>query len=409
MKKLKYWFGLALHKKIFVMLILGVLTGWLAGPKAMVLQPLGDAFIRLLRMLIVPLVFFTLSSGVTRMGSPANLRRVGGFVVAYYLLSSVLAAAVGCAVALVIRPGIGAEGILGTAGEIKAANYSVVASLLNWIPTNPVEAMASANMLQVIFFALIVGVALLLLDKKTEIFRRFLQEGAEVMLQITDFVMRVAPYGIFALVAVLVGTIGDKMMSAVLKFLVADYIGVGIVLFLIYPPILRFYSVPVLRFFRHIFPAMLVAATTTSSAATLPVSMQVAEEKLGIPEPIYGFALPLGNTVNMNGMAVAIGVIAVFALDLFKVSITPGMLFQIVYLGLLLSVGAAGVKGAGIVMSTVLLETLGLPLTLIPILAAIWPIIDIPHTTANITGDLVGSTVCASRLGQLDRSVFDAD
>ena len=409
MKKLKYWFGLALHKKIFVMLILGVLTGWLAGPKAMVLQPLGDAFIRLLRMLIVPLVFFTLSSGVTRMGSPANLRRVGGFVVAYYLLSSVLAAAVGCAVALVIRPGIGAEGILGTVGEIKAAKYSVIESILNWIPTNPVEAMASANMLQVIFFALIVGVALLLLDKKTEIFRRFLQEGAEVMLQITDFVMRVAPYGIFALVAVLVGTIGDKMMSAVLKFLVADYIGVGIVILLVYPPILRFYSVPVLRFFRHIFPAMLVAATTTSSAATLPVSMQVAEEKLGIPEPIYGFALPLGNTVNMNGMAVAIGVIAVFALDLFKVSITPGMLFQIVYLGLLLSVGAAGVKGAGIVMSTVLLETLGLPLTLIPILAAIWPIIDIPHTTANITGDLVGSTVCASRLGQLDRSVFDAD
>ena len=391
------------------MLLLGIVVGWVAGPKAEILQPLGDVFIRLLRMLIVPLVFFTLSSGVTKMGSPSNLRRVGGFVVTYYLLSSLLAAAVGCAVALVIRPGIGAEGILGTVGEIKAASYSVVASILNWIPTNPVEAMANANMLQIIFFSLIVGIALLLLDKKTENFRRFLQEGAEVMIQITDFVMKFAPYGIFALVAILVGTIGDKMMSAVLKFILADYIAVGIVLLVIYPPILKFFSVPVLRFFRHIFPAMLVAATTTSSAATLPVSMQVAEEKLGLPEPIYGFALPLGNTVNMNGMAVAIGVIAVFALDLFQVSITPGLLFQIVYLGLLLSIGAAGVKGAGIVMSTVLLETLGLPLSLIPILAAIWPIIDIAHTTANITGDLVGSTVCASRLGQLDRSVFDSD
>lgn len=406
---MKYWSGLALHKKIFVMLLLGIVVGWVAGPKAEILQPLGDVFIRLLRMLIVPLVFFTLSSGVTKMGSPSNLRRVGGFVVTYYLLSSLLAAAVGCAVALVIRPGIGAEGILGTVGEIKAASYSAVASILNWIPTNPVEAMANANMLQIIFFSLIVGIALLLLDKKTENFRRFLQEGAEVIIQITDFVMKFAPYGIFALVAILVGTIGDKMMSAVLKFILADYIAVGIVLLVIYPPILKFFSVPVLRFFRHIFPAMLVAATTTSSAATLPVSMQVAEEKLGLPEPIYGFALPLGNTVNMNGMAVAIGVIAVFALDLFQVSITPGLLFQIVYLGLLLSIGAAGVKGAGIVMSTVLLETLGLPLSLIPILAAIWPIIDIAHTTANITGDLVGSTVCASRLGQLDRSVFDSD
>lgn len=406
---MKYWSRLALHKKIFVMLLLGIVVGWVAGPKAEILQPLGDVFIRLLRMLIVPLVFFTLSSGVTKMGSPSNLRRVGGFVVTYYLLSSLLAAAVGCAVALVIRPGIGAEGILGTVGEIKAASYSVVASILNWIPTNPVEAMANANMLQIIFFSLIVGIALLLLDKKTENFRRFLQEGAEVMIQITDFVMKFAPYGIFALVAILVGTIGDKMMSAVLKFILADYIAVGIVLLVIYPPILKFFSVPVLRFFRHIFPAMLVAATTTSSAATLPVSMQVAEEKLGLPEPIYGFALPLGNTVNMNGMAVAIGVIAVFALDLFQVSITPGLLFQIVYLGLLLSIGAAGVKGAGIVMSTVLLETLGLPLSLIPILAAIWPIIDIAHTTANVTGDLVGSTVCASRMGQLDRSVFDSD
>ena len=406
---MKYWSGLALHKKIFVMLLLGIVVGWVAGPKAEILQPLGDVFIRLLRMLIVPLVFFTLSSGVTKMGSPSNLRRVGGFVVTYYLLSSLLAAAVGCAVALVIRPGIGAEGILGTVGEIKAASYSVVASILNWIPTNPVEAMANANMLQIIFFSLIVGIALLLLDKKTENFRRFLQEGAEVMIQITDFVMKFAPYGIFALVAILVGTIGDKMMSAVLKFILADYIAVGIVLLVIYPPILKFFSVPVLRFFRHIFPAMLVAATTTSSAATLPVSMQVAEEKLGLPEPIYGFALPLGNTVNMNGKAVAIRVIAVLALDLFQVSITPGLLFQIVYLGLLLSIGAAGVKGAGIVMSTVLLETLGLPLSLIPILAAIWPIIDIAHTTANITGDLVGSTVCASRLGQLDRSVFDSD
>ena len=173
------------------MLLLGIVVGWVACPKAEILQPLGDVFIRLLRMLIVPLVFFTLSSGVTKMGSPSNLRRVGGFVVTYYLLSSLLAAAVGCAVALVIRPGIGAEGILGTVGEIKAASYSVVASILNWIPTNPVEAMANANMLQIIFFSLIVGIALLLLDKKTENFRRFLQEGAEVMIQITDFVMKV--------------------------------------------------------------------------------------------------------------------------------------------------------------------------------------------------------------------------
>ena len=164
-----------------------------------------------------------------------------------------------------------------------------------------------------------------------------------------------------------------------------------------------------LRLFKKIAPAIIVAASTSSSAATLPVSMKIADSKLGVPEKIYGFTLPLGNTCNMNGMAVAVGVISVFASNLYGMPITLGSLIQFVFLGLIISIGAAGVKGAGVVMSTVLLQTLGMPLTLIPILAAIWPVIDPFHTTANNIDDLVGTVVVSNSLGELDKEVFDAD
>ncbi len=248
---------------------------------------------------------------------------------------------------------------------------------------------------------------LLVIKEKVPTVVNLVREAGDVMIKLTEYVMVVAPYGIFALIAVLTATIGDKMLKEILIFFVADYLGVLIVLVVVYPILLRYFRLPVLHFYKKIAPAMLVAASTTSSAATLPISMSIAEKELGVPEPIYGFGLPLGNTANMNGMAVAIGVIAVFALNLHGIAVTASNAVQIVYLGLILSIGAAGVKGGGIIISAVLLEALGMDLKLLPILAAIWPIIDIPHTTGNITGDLVGTTCCASHYGQLNREIFD--
>jgi Na+/H+-dicarboxylate symporter len=405
---MKWWFGMSMPRKILVMLIVGAAAGFLLGPKVTVIRPVGDAFIRLLKMLIVPLVFFTLVSGVTRMESPGSLRKIGGFIVSFYLVTTLVSAACGVGIGLLLRPGRGVEGILGGAGQqMNIAKYSPVDTVLNWIPTNPAEAMANMNMIQIIVFALLVGVALLCLKEKADVVIRFMNQMSDVVIKLTEFVMNFAPYGIGALVAVLTGTLGSKMMMAVAKFILADYVGIAIVLVVLYPLLLRFWSVPVARFFGHIAPAMLVAATTTSSAATLPIEMSIAEEKLGLPESIYGFALPLGNTANMNGFAVALGVISVFALDVFQIPLTSGIVLQMLFLGLILSVGAAGVKGAGIVMSAVLFESLGMPLGLVPILAAVWPVIDIPHTTANVTGDLVGTTICGAKYGQLDWKKFD--
>ena len=406
---MKWWFGMSMPRKIFIMLIVGAAAGFLLGPKVVVIKPVGDAFIRLLKMLIVPLVFFTLVSGVTRMEGPGSLRKIGGFVVSFYLATTLFSAACGVGIGLLFRPGRGVEGILGSVGQqVNVAKYSAIDTILNWIPTNPVEAMTNMNMIQIIVFALFVGVALLCLKEKADIVIRFMNQMSDVVIKLTEFVMGFAPYGIGALVAVLTGTIGGKMMMAVAKFIIADYLGIALVIVLLYPLLLKLWSVPVARFFGHIAPAMLVAATTTSSAATLPMEMSIAEEKLGLPESIYGFALPLGNTANMNGFAVALGVISVFALDVFQIPLTAGIVFQMLFLGLILSVGAAGVKGAGIVMSAVLFESLGMPLGLVPILAAIWPVIDIPHTTANVTGDLVGTTICGAKFKQLDWKIFNA-
>ncbi len=407
---MSFWFRLSLPKQIFIMLVLGVAAGVVFGKEVLVVQPLGDAFIRLLKMLIVPLVFFTLAAGVTRMESPAALRKVGGFIVLFYVLTSTLAAAIGLGVSLILQPGAGITGILGKAGthKVPEGGYSFLKNMVQWIPDNPVQAMASMNMLQIIFFAIFIGVVLMVLKDKVPTVVNLVREAGDVMVKLTEYVMVVSPYGIFALVAVLTATIGDKMLKEIALFFVADYVGVFIVLVVVYPILLRAFRLPVLHFYKKIAPAMLIAASTTSSAATLPMSMSLAEKELGIPEPIYGFGLPLGNTANMNGMAVAIGVIAVFALNLHGMPVTMSNAVQIVYLGLILSIGAAGVKGGGIIISAILLEALGMDLALLPVLAAIWPIIDIPHTTGNITGDLVGTTACASYYNQLDRKIFDA-
>ena len=204
-------------------------------------------------------------------------------------------------------------------------------------------------------------------------------------------------------------SISSNMLMRVLNSIVTDYIACLLVIFVMAPALVAFFTKESpIKFIRNVTPAIVVAASTTSSAATLPTAISCADKDLGVPENIYGFTLPLGNTCNMNGMAVALGVISVFASNLYGYPITAASMFQFVFMGLVLSVGCAGVKGAGIVMSTVLLQTLGMPLTLVPILAAVWPVVDPGHTTGNIVGDLAGTTIVASSLDSLDKKVYRA-
>lgn len=405
---MKWWFNQKMHIKIFICIIVGIILGVTLGEKASVLKPLGEVFLRLLKMLIVPLTFFTIVSGITKMEDIKSLRTVGGRVGIYYIFSSLFAATSGMVMALIMKPGKEVIGILDQGANVEVTNFNFLDNVISWIPTNPIESLVTGNMLQIIFFSVFIGIALLLLGEKVKKLVEIVDQSAETMIKITDIVMGFAPYGILALIAEMVGTLGGKMLAEVGKFILTDYLALALMILVIYPIILKYIGkLSPRQFYRAIAPAMLVAASTTSSAATLPISMNVADKNLKIPEKIYGFTLPLGATVNMDGMAVALGVISVFAANVYDLPITLPLMLQFMFLGLILSIGAAGVKGAGIVMSTILLQTLNLPLTLVPIFAAIWPIIDIGHTTTNITGDLVGTTIVAANIGEIDVNEFN--
>ena len=285
------------------------------------------------------------------------------------------------------------------AAQVETVAYSFIDNMVAWIPENIVDAMATANMLQIIVFAIFLGVALLSLGDRVGIFIKFMDQGSDIMLKITEFVMAYSPIGIASLMATMVTTISGATMKEVIAFIAADY-ACGIV-------VKVFAKLAPVRFMKKISEPIIVAATTTSSAATLPVSIKTAGEKLGIPENIYGFTLPLGNTCGMSGFALFIGLLCVFASNLYGLDLSVGDVAQYIFLGIVLSVGAAGVKGAGVIMSTVLLETIGMPLSLIPILAAIWPAIDPCHTVLNNVGDLIGTSIIARQLGEMDMDVYE--
>lgn len=405
---MKAWKKIALWKKILVGVVIGLIVGFVSPEAADFISPLGDIFMRMLKMLIVPLVFFSITSGVCKMGDVKQLRTVGMRYMLWIVVSAVIAAIFGMVGGLIVQPGKGVTDLLTGVEATEAQEYSFIDNVIEWFPTNIVESMVNANMLQIIVFCLFLGVALLALGEKTKTIIKFIDEGSETMLKITEYVIEFSPFGILSLIATMVSTISSDMMKSVIVFIAADWVICLVVLLIVYPIITRLLTkLSGYGFLRKIAPAIIVAASTSSSAATLPVSIKLSEENLGIPENIYGFTLPLGNTMGMTGFAVFIGLCCVFASNLYGFPITFGSALQFVFFGLILSIGAAGVKGAGVVMSGVLLEALGMPLTLVPILAAIWPVIDPPHTTLNNVGDLVGTTVVAKSLGKMDMDVYN--
>lgn len=402
------WKNFALWKKILIGVVIGLIVGFVSPEAAEFISPLGDIFMRMLKMLIVPLVFFSITSGVCKMGDIKQLRTVGMRYMLWIVVSAVIAAIFGMVGGLIAQPGKGVTDLLTGVEATEAQEYSFIDNVIDWFPTNIVESMVNANMLQIIVFCLFLGVALLALGDKVKTIVKFIDEGSETMLKITEYVIEFSPFGILSLIATMVSTVSSEMMKSVIVFIVADWVICLIVLLLVYPLITRLLTkLSGYGFLRKIAPAIIVAASTSSSAATLPVSIKLSEEDLGIPENIYGFTLPLGNTMGMTGFAVFIGLCCVFASNLYGFPITFGSALQFVFFGLILSIGAAGVKGAGVVMSGVLLEALGMPLTLVPILAAIWPVIDPPHTTLNNVGDLVGTTVVAKSLDKMDMAVYN--
>ncbi|MBJ8107127.1 MULTISPECIES: dicarboxylate/amino acid:cation symporter [Bacillus cereus group] len=398
---MKWWRKLNLPVKILIGALIGIALGVVFGPKVAVLKPIGDIFIRLLQMIIVPLTFLSIVSGIAQLENPKMLRAIGGRIFIYYAITAVLATSIGVVIAFIINPGKGVEGLLANGQNFKEEKFSFVDNIVQWFPSNVIQAASETSMLQIIIFAIFVGVALILLGDQAKGIRKLVHEGSGVMIKIAELVIGFAPYGIMALIAHVVGTFGAEMLTAVVSYVVADYLSLLLIVFIMYPIVLKvFGKISPIHFYKQVSPAMLVAASTTSSSATLPVTMEVAQKRLRIPESVAGFTIPLGATVNMNGLSAALGVLAVFALNVYGIPITFGLIMQTVFLGIVLAAGCAGVKGADVITATILLSTLGLPLTIIPIIAAVSPLVDMGHTVVNITGDLVGAQVVNENIAQ---------
>ena len=401
-----------LGAQILAGIVLGLMIGFISPAAAGFLSPLGDIFLNLLKMLIVPLVFFSITNGICKMQDGKQLRSVGGRIVLYYLVSSAAAAAFGVVGGLITQPGRSVTDFSWLAAEAaEGSDFSFIDNVVSWFPTNIIQSMANANMLQIIIFCLFLGVALLALGERASGVIRLIGEGNDIMLKITEYVIAFSPVGILSLMASMVSTISSAMMREVLVFIATIDVTIVVFMLVFYPLVLMLVGkLNVASFFKKASASMLVAFTTTSSAATLPVSIDVAESRLGVPEKVYGFTLPLGNTCNMDGAAVQYSVIAIFACNLFGLELTPGRVFQFIFLSLVLSIGAAGVKGSGIVMSTIIISTLigDAGLTLIPVLAAVWPTLDPFATTCNNVGDLTGTTVVAKSLGVLDETIYNS-
>ena len=413
-------FPVQIYNKIFIGLILGIIAGVAFKAPISEMKPVGDAFIRLIRMIIIPLVFASLLIGTAGM-DPKKMGRIGLKTLTYYLAYTAFAICIGLVLANILKPGSGLppqvkDQLLANYGE-KGAEVTGLArqanpidTLLHIIPTNIFEGLSSSTFLQIIFFAIFTGIALALLPKnKASPVINFFEGINEAMIRIVHIAIKIAPYGVFALIASVIGDFGTKLLLTLLKY-TGLTIGALILLNFTYPPVVRLLAgMKPTTFMKGIRTPQLIAFSTSSSSATLPVTIETCTEKLGVPQDIASFVLPLGATVNMNGTALYHGVSAVFIAQVFGLPLGIGDQLLIVLTATLTAIGCAGAPMAGILMLVVVLEQVGIPTRGIALIFGVERIIDMFRTAINITGDASAAVVIAASEGTLGPSNADRE
>lgn len=407
--------GLKLHTQILIGLILGAVLGPLMGDVAQWIKPLGDAFINLLIMIVVPLVMASLIVGTASLGDLKKLGRIGIKTVAYYLVATVMAVAFGLGAGKVFNPGAGMDenvkarmladyaGVTQQQLDRIAEKPGLAEFLVNIVPRNPFRAMVETNFLQIIFFALLFGITLTILnEERRQPILRLLMSVNDAMIILVKMVMRVAPIGVFALIAAVAAQFGYGVLLTLLKYVVVT-IGTMIVFVLtIYPVSLRLSGMSPILFFKKYYEVMLFAFSTSSSNATLPINIQISEEDLGVSNDVASFVLPLGATINMNGTAIYQGVSTVFIAQVFGIALGLQDLLIVVLTATLASIGAAGVPGIGMVTLTIVLQQIGIPVEGIALVVGVERILDMTRTAVNVTGDTTCAVWVAKTEGELN-------
>ncbi|MFC3079997.1 dicarboxylate/amino acid:cation symporter [Phenylobacterium terrae] len=408
----RYWFDVVLWKRIFGALVLGAIAGALLGDAAESIKWVGDLFIRLIRMVVVPLVFVSIVAGVTGMGDPRRLGSIGGKTLFLYLCTTVVAVILGQALGALI--GVG-QGVVfeGVKPHVLGEPPTVAEQLMGIVPLNPVEALAGGDILGVIFFSIMVGSAILAIGEKGEPLRKVFEAGVDVMLFIVRVVMEVAPFGVFALIAWVAGTQGISVFVHVFYLAVALVAGCALQVILTHGGLIRLVArLPARPFFRDIWDAVLVAFSTSSSAATLPVSMRVAEKNLGVSHTVASTALPIGTTVSMDGTALYIGLLTMFAVQAFGIDLTFTQYLLAGLTTVLVAVGTAPIPSASLFMLAAVLSSIGVSAEQTALVVGfVLPfdrLLDMTRTVANNTSDLAVAVTVAKWENELDEESYRA-
>lgn len=391
-------------------LLLGVIVGIAWGAGASHIQWIGDLFVRLIRMLVTPLVFVTIASGVASLADPKRLGGIGIKTLAMYLLTAAIAVIVGLIVASIVQPGVGAD-FAHAAPRMVSAPRNPAAIFLDIVPTNPIAAMANGDVLAVIFFAGLIGAGVIVSGEAGDPVRRLLDSGSTVMLRIVGFVMETAPIGVFALIAVVVGANGAAAFVSVFKLALCVVIGSAIQTVLVHGAIVRFGAwLPVAPFFRGIADAIIVGFSTASSSATLPVAIRVAEKNLGIKPPIASTVLPLGATIGMDGAAMYVGMLTLFAVQAFGVHLAASDYALIVATTTIVAMGVAPVPSGSLFVLAAVLSAIGIgPAQTAILVGFVLPfdrILDMTRTIPNVTTDLACATAIARWEGEIDVETY---
>lgn len=365
--------------------------------------PLGQIFLSLINMLVVPLVFFSIILGTAGLGDPAKLGRIGFKTITYFLVTTTIAILIGLGLAGLIQPGLAGDfDLQGASFEAEEAP-SVGETLMDVIPKNPLAALTEGNMLQIIVFAVFVGLALTALGEKTKGIVGLVEQGNEIMMYLVGIVMKFAPYGTFGLIATAVGSQGFSAMKAMGSYMVVILAALLLHAAFTYGGTILFLAKKnPIWFFKKFAPAMSVAFSTSSSNATLPVSMEVAQKDLNVPKSISAFVQPLGATINMDGTAIMQGVATMFIAQAYGIDLTAMELTTVVLTAVLASIGTAGVPGVGLIMLAMVLSSVGLPVAGIGLVIGIDRLLDMARTAINISGDAACAVYVAETEGKRD-------
>jgi len=389
---------MSLALKTFIGFGLGIAIGLLFGEKATVLKPLGTIFLNMIKMIVVPMVFFSITAGVASLGDLRKLRSIGVKVVGLYALTSAISVVIGFLVANITDPGKGFDmSALVSGAEYEAQEMpSVLDTIIDAFPSNVFDSFANANMLQIIVFSIFLGIALIMLEEKGQRLSSAIQGLADVMYKITAIVMEFSPAGVCALLADSVGAYGLEIFGPLGKLILTVYASDVILVCLMYIPMVALLArFPIGQFFKGIWKVWVVTLSTTSSSGSLPVTTSVTNDDFGVSPELSSFSLPLGATINMNGGCIYYAAAIVMTAQIYGMELTPAALVNIVISTVLVAMGCPGVPGGAIIMTTILLTNMGLPLEIVGLIAGIFRLIDMANTTFNVTGDVVTTMVVA--------------